>query len=143
MESKVQQSEQHRFVGEQQWEHADLEISSCRSCRTEGRERAEERKVYVCRSVGDHRAQSREEGFEQNGKYRHQRHGVANSNAQGQTVILPCHVCIAPWKFCLSEKWLNENSLNSLSLQVVFIALLPCSFSRTARFTAHPTSLGW
>lgn len=142
MESKVQQSEQRRLVGEQQWEH-DLKTSSYRRCRTEGRERAEERKVCGCRSVGDHRAQSREEGFKQNGRCRHQRHGVANSNAQGRTVILPCHVCIAPWKFCLSEKWLNENSLTSLSLQVVFIALLPCSFSRTAGFTAHPTSLEW
>lgn len=65
------------------------------------------------------------------------------SGAQGQTLILPFHVCIGPWKLHPSGKWLNENSLTSLSLQVVFIALLPCSFSRTARFTANPTSWGW
>lgn len=141
MESRVQQSEQHRFVGEQPWEHEDLETSSYRGCIREGKE--QKREVCGYRSVGDLRAQSREEGFEQLGKCRHQRPGVASSNAQGQARILPFHVCIRPWKLHPSGKWLNGNSLTSLSLQVVFIALLPCSFSRTARFTAHPTIWGW
>lgn len=52
------------------------------------------------------------------------------------------HLCIGPWKLYPSGKWLNESSLTTLSLQVYFIALLSCSFSRTARFTAHPTSWG-
>lgn len=45
----MQQSEQHRFVGEQPWEHEDLETSSYRECIAihEGGERAEERSLWL------------------------------------------------------------------------------------------------
>lgn len=55
-------------MGEQQWEREDLETSSYKRHGTESGERAEERKVCGCRSIGDHRAQSRKEGFEQRGE---------------------------------------------------------------------------
>lgn len=47
MENRLQQSERHRFVGEQQWEHEDLETSTYRRYRSEGGERAEGREKFV------------------------------------------------------------------------------------------------
>lgn len=119
------------------WEHSNGNIRIWKPVAIEGLSyvgprvgKEQKREVCGCRSVGDLRAQPREEVFEQHGKCRHQRCGVASSNAQGQTMILLFHVCIRPWKLHPSGKWLNENSLTSLSLQVVFIALFPCSFSK-------------
>lgn len=86
VESRVWQAEQHRFVGEQQWEHEGLENGRNGRCKTAGGERAEERKVCTWRSVGDHRAQSTEKEFEYFEKCRHQSHKVQSSNAQGKTV---------------------------------------------------------